>query len=206
MATKTKMHISYYIIVAHPGGAAVKNPPASAEESGSIRGSGRPPGVRNGNPLQYSCMKNSVSEEPEGLQSVGSQRIGHNWACTHAITLSFTNILEVKVTQLCPTFWDPMDCNLCPWNSPGKNTGVGSHSLLQGNLSTLGSNPDLPHCRQILYHLSHQRISPNTLKAPQKRPMWPQMPVMFLLKQKNLFLSRAFYTYQSNWIILESIF
>ena len=43
-----------------------------------------------------------------------------------------------------------------PWNFPGQNTGVGSHSLLQGILPTQGSNPDLPHCRQILYQLSHQ--------------------------------------------------
>ena len=45
---------------------------------------------------------------------------------------------------------------LCPWNSPGKNTGVGSHSLLQGVFLTQGSNLGLLHCRQILYHLSHQ--------------------------------------------------
>ena len=44
---------------------------------------------------------------------------------------------------------------LCPWNSPGKNTGVGSHSLLQGIFLTQGSNSGLLHCRQILYHLSH---------------------------------------------------
>ena len=44
----------------------------------------------------------------------------------------------------------------CPWNSPGKNTGVGCHALLQGILQSQGSNPSLPHCRQILYHLSHQ--------------------------------------------------
>jgi len=44
----------------------------------------------------------------------------------------------------------------CPWNSPGKNIGVGSHSLLQGIFPTQGSNPGLLHCRQILYHLSHQ--------------------------------------------------
>ena len=43
-----------------------------------------------------------------------------------------------------------------PWDSPGKNTRVGSHSLLQGIFSTQGSNPGLPHCKQILYHLSHQ--------------------------------------------------
>ena len=45
---------------------------------------------------------------------------------------------------------------LCPWNSPGKNTGVGSYSLLQGIFLTQGLNPSLPHCRQILYCLSHQ--------------------------------------------------
>ena len=53
-----------------------------------------------------------------------------------------------------------MDCSpvrlLCPWDSPGKNTGVGSHSLLQGIFPTQGSNLGLPCCRQILYHLSHQ--------------------------------------------------
>ena len=41
-----------------------------------------------------------------------------------------------------------------PWNSPGQNTGVGSLSLLQRIFPTQGSNPGLPHCRQILYQLS----------------------------------------------------
>ena len=40
---------------------------------------------------------------------------------------------------------------LCPWNSPGKNTLVGHHSLLQGIFPTQESNPGLPHCRQILF-------------------------------------------------------
>ena len=43
-----------------------------------------------------------------------------------------------------------------PWNSPGQDTGVGSLSLLQGIFPTLGSNPGLPHCRWILYQLSHK--------------------------------------------------
>ena len=42
-----------------------------------------------------------------------------------------------------------------PWNSPGQNTGVGSLSLLQGIFPNQGSNWGLPHCRQILYQLSH---------------------------------------------------
>ena len=43
-----------------------------------------------------------------------------------------------------------------PWNSPGQNTGVGSLSLLQGIFPTQGSNPGLPHCRQILHQVSHK--------------------------------------------------
>ena len=45
---------------------------------------------------------------------------------------------------------------LCPWNSPGKNTGVGYHFLLQGIFLTQGLYPSLLHCRQIPYCLSHQ--------------------------------------------------
>ena len=44
----------------------------------------------------------------------------------------------------------------CPWDFPGKNTGVGCHFLLQGIFLTQGSKPGLLHCKQILYHLSHQ--------------------------------------------------
>ena len=44
----------------------------------------------------------------------------------------------------------------CPWNSPGKNTGVCCHALLQGIFPTQGLNPGLLNCGQILYQLSHQ--------------------------------------------------
>ena len=64
------------------------------------------------------------------------------------------------VAQSCLTLWDPMDCSppgsSVHRDSPGKNTGVGSHSFLQGIFLTQGSNPGLLHCRLILYHLSHQ--------------------------------------------------
>ena len=43
-----------------PGGAAVKNPPANAGDTGSIPESGRSPGAGNGNPLQYSCLGNPM--------------------------------------------------------------------------------------------------------------------------------------------------
>ena len=64
------------------------------------------------------------------------------------------------VPQLCPILCDPMDCSppgtCVHGDSPGKNTRVGCHFLLQGLFPTQGSNPGLPHFRRILYHLSHQ--------------------------------------------------
>ena len=56
----------------------------------------------------------------------------------------------MKVTQSCLTLI------YSPLNSPGQNTEVGSHSLLQGICPTWGLDPGLPHCRWILYELSHQ--------------------------------------------------
>ena len=59
----------------------VKNPPANAgdiRDVGSITRSGRSPGGGHGNPLQYSCLENSMDKETGGLESIGSQRVGHN--------------------------------------------------------------------------------------------------------------------------------
>ena len=68
------------------------------------------------------------------------------------------------VSQSCPTFCDLTDCSppgsSVHGDSPGNNTGVGCHALLQGIFPTQGSNPRLPHCRWSLHHLSHQG-SPN---------------------------------------------
>ena len=58
----------------------------------------------------------------------------------------------------CLTLCIPRDRSFCPWNFSGKNTRVGCYSLLQGIFLTQGSNLGLPHCRQILYHLSHDPI------------------------------------------------
>ena len=64
------------------------------------------------------------------------------------------------VTQSCLTLCEPMDCSLpgssVQGKSPGKNTGVGCHALLQGIFPIQGLNPVLPLCRRILYRLSHQ--------------------------------------------------
>ena len=66
---------------------------------------------------------------------------------------------KVKVTQLCLTVCDPMDC---PWHSPGQNTGRGSLSLLQRIFPTQELNWNLLHCRWILYQLSYQGSHPKS--------------------------------------------
>ena len=50
-------------------------------------------------------------------------------------------------------------CSFVRGDSLGKNIGVGCHALLQGIFPSQGSSPSFPHCRQILYHLSHHRSS-----------------------------------------------
>ena len=63
--------------------------------------------------------------------------------------------VPLSCVQLFATPWTVATRLLCPWDSPGKNTGVGCHVLLQGIFWTQGLNPDLLHCRQLRYRLSH---------------------------------------------------
>ena len=82
-------------------------------------------------------------------------------------SLYYTNVCEWLVAQLCLILCDPMDCSPAGpsvhGDSPGKNTRVGCHALLQGIFPTQGSNPGLPHCNWIFCHLSHQ-ASPRILE------------------------------------------
>ena len=76
------------------------------------------------------------TQEAGRLQSMGSQGVRQNWRdLAHTHTRTHTHTYK---------------------NSPDKNTGVGSHSLLQGIFPTQRLNQDLLHCRPILYCLSHQ--------------------------------------------------
>ena len=64
------------------------------------------------------------------------------------------------VARLCLTLCDPMDCNppgsSVPGDSPGTNTGVGCHALLQGIFPHQESSPGLPHCTGILYLVARE--------------------------------------------------
>ena len=94
---------------------------------------------------------------------------------------------------------DLMDCSpsgpSVHGDSPGKNTGVGCHSLFQGIFLTLGLNPGLLHCRRILYCLSHQgspKYSISLIKS-----------ILFMLTHTYLYkLYITSYTYNDLYIII----
>jgi len=97
------------------------------------------------------------------------------------------------VAQSCLTLCNPMDCSLpgCSVHGdyPGKNTGVGCHTLLQGIFTTQGLNPSLKHGRQILYRLSHQGkflefrmpLVYSTLMMVKLADVWNQDEMLLLL-------------------------
>ena len=76
-------------------------------------------------------------------------------------------------------------------DSPGKNSGVGFHALLQVIFSTQGSNPGLPHCRWIIYQLSHQRsplpiILTRPLPTMSTGPLSTSLLLFLICKQVHL--------------------
>ena len=85
------------------------------------------------------AWKIPCTEEPCKLQSMGSQRVGHDWATSLPFTGVYCTVLCL-VAQLCLTLCDPMNCS-----PPGSSVHGDSPGL----------NPGLLHCRKILYHLSH---------------------------------------------------
>ena len=123
---------------------------------------------RNGNPLQCSCLENPRVGEPDGLPSMGSHRVRHDWSDLAAAAAAVRgykyhennkiqlNVNCCLVAKSCLSLLQPHRLKstrlLCPWDFPGKNTGVGCHLLLQGIFSTQESNLCLLNLRQILYH------------------------------------------------------
>ena len=81
------------------------------------------------------------------------------WLLTNNAAINTLVLCCVEsVAQSCPTLCHPTDCKstrlLCPWDSPGKNTGVGCHALLQGIFLTQGSNPCL-----LVFYVGGQVLS-----------------------------------------------
>ena len=85
------------------------------------------------------------------------------------------------VAELCLILCDPMDCVLSrllrPWDSPGKDIGVGYHALLQGLILAQGSNPHLLHWQVDSLPLSHLE-SPNSMCNLLNQREYPGSPVV----------------------------
>ena len=87
--------------------------------------------------------------------SLPSVRSLHKDVVTHKLKVKVKSLSHVR---LFATPWIVPTRLLRPWDFPGKSTGVGCYFLLQGIFLAQGLNPGLPHCWQMLYHLSHQGI------------------------------------------------
>ena len=74
--------------VCFPGGSGVKASAWNAGDPGSIPGLGRSPGEGNGNPLQYSCLKNPMDGGAWRATVRGVPRVGHDWATSLSLFLS----------------------------------------------------------------------------------------------------------------------
>ena len=144
-------------------------------------------GEGNGIPLQCSCLRIPGTGEPGGLLSMGSHRVGHDWsdlaAAAAARLVKFYSSksisphmsVHVHVSAVTSAVSGSLQHYrlqrtrlLCPWDSPGKNTGVGCHFLLQGTFPTQGSNPSL-------LGLLHWQVGSLPLAPPEKPLTCPQV-------------------------------
>ena len=106
----------------------------------------RPAAISEVHPANFSFL-NLLSGKDHRNHGEGAPR--HAWRSYLSLSVSRSVMSgSLQLHGLWPTRL------LCPWDFPGKNTGVGCHFLFQGIFLTQRFNPALPHCRQILYCLS----------------------------------------------------
>ena len=101
--------------------------------------------------LSIPLQRTSDPPWPAPMNQIPHWQTSKIWTCGPSKYLWGWKWKSLSRVWLFATPW-----SIHPWNSLGQNTGVGSCPLLQGIFPTQGSNPGLPHCRQILYQLSHQ--------------------------------------------------
>ena len=126
-------------------------PPSSALQVVAL--TSEPPG-KPASPRQKLEAKSIGLDKGEGTRGKSEIILRFFTGATRMLTVVFTD--RVKSLSHVQLFVTPWTMLLCPWDFPGKSTGVGCQFLLQRIFLTQGLNPGLPHCRQTLYHLSHQ--------------------------------------------------
>ena len=118
--------------------------------------------------LNQHCIINYTGREPKKEHVHGDAWVNHVAVCLKQRNTLYNTVSHLHTNAKCKLQKEKSESRSAvydflwwrglysPWNSPGQNTGVGSLFLLQGIFSTQGSKPGLPHCRQIIYQLSHK--------------------------------------------------
>ena len=152
------------VFLGFPGGSDGKESACNVGDLGSTPGLGRSPGGVHGNPLQNSCLENPPwSEELGGLQSMGSQRVQHDWVTKHSTAhdplLSTLMVLNVSFykSNICFLFCfvslkDLQHCFRCTalWFSVFADYTPFEVIIRYPSLRYAGS----PSCRSIFIHSS----------------------------------------------------
>ena len=96
-------------------------------------------------PFSFQLQRKAMPKNAQTTAQLHSSYTLVKWKWSHSVVSDSLQPHGLEPTRL-----------LRSWDSPGKNSGVGCHFLLQGIFPTQELNLGLPHCRQTLYHLSHQ--------------------------------------------------
>ena len=123
------------------------------------------------------------------------------WPLVRKFRCVFQTCGSCLVPQSCPALCNPMDCSLpgpsVHGDSPGKNTGVGCHAILQGIFPTWGSTPGVYHCRWILYPLKYEN-HPGELNCSTSAPPTSKLLAISQI-QSTESLHLPSYDFHKNW-------
>jgi len=121
-------------------------------------------------------------------------------------------VKSLSCVQLFATPWTVAHQAPPPWDSPGKNTGVGCHFLLQRIFPTQGSNPGLPHCRQTLNQPDseiHLKLHLRKWSLPRNRELWDSLGILtfklLVLRICGHFLTRHLRRFESFWFLSKEV-
>ena len=139
------------------------------EAHGTIHGAGSSPWLQRGQSEKDRGADTATSKGNRGVGTAGKKQ---------ALQRTATRRWQQSVlgAQSCPTLYDPVDCShQAPLSMEFSRQEYcsGLPFPLQGTILTQGLNPGLPHCGQMLYHLSYEGIpggKPQKLQIPKQRP------------------------------------
>ena len=141
-----------------PGGSDCKESACNTRDLGSIPGLWRSLGEGNRNPLRYSCLQNPMDGRPGRLQSMGSQRVGHNWATNTFFHHSLRGLLRSEVSK-----------HHAGLTSPGVLKLSHQNVWLWKPLDLYSREPD--GCKKLGLYSSRFHIKSHMLQVPVERQL-----------------------------------